>query len=50
MSENEDKTVFEDRAYLGLGATDSNSLFHLLDNRVVAFETFSKKDPQVVLD
>ena len=43
MSENEDKTVFEDRAYLGLGATDSNSLFHLLDNRVVAFETFSKK-------
>lgn len=43
MSGNEDKLVFEDRAYLGLGATDSNSLFHLLDNRVVAFETFSKK-------
>jgi len=43
MPGNEDKLVFEDRAYLGLGATDSNSLFHLMDNRVVAFETFSKK-------
>lgn len=37
------KKVFEDRAYLGLGATEKNSLFHLLPNRVVAFETFSKK-------
>lgn len=41
--DNRGKLVFEDRAYLGLGATAKNSLFHLLKNRVVAFETFSKK-------
>ncbi len=39
----QDKLVFEDRAYLGLGATEENSLFDLLPDRVVAFETFSKK-------
>lgn len=39
----QNKLVFEDRAYLGLGATEENSLFDLLPNRVVAFETFSKR-------
>lgn len=39
----QNKLVFEDRAYLGLGATEENSLFDLLPDRVVAFETFSKK-------
>src|SRR3989339_19359 len=42
-TDNLSKKVFEDRAYLGLGATEKNSLFHFLPNRVVAFETFSKK-------
>ncbi|MBM3283930.1 hypothetical protein FJY90_06860 [Candidatus Gottesmanbacteria bacterium] len=37
------KLVFEDRAYLGLGSTEENALIHILPNRVVAFETFSKR-------
>lgn len=38
-----DKLVFDDHAYEGLGATEENSLFDLLPNRVVGFKTLSKK-------
>lgn len=43
LKKHEDKIVFDDHAYDGLGATEENTLFDRLPGQVVVFKTISKK-------
>jgi DNA-binding transcriptional MocR family regulator len=43
LRKHNDKIVFDDHAYDGLGATEENTLFDRLPGQVVVFKTISKK-------
>lgn len=43
LKKHEDKIVFDDHAYDGLGATEEDTLFDRLPGQVVVFKTISKK-------